>query len=117
MSHYAEIDNDGIVQRVLVVEEDFIDSGAMGDPAKWIKTSYNTTGGIHKLSGTPLRKNYAGIGHKYDEARDAFIAQQPYPSWTLNETTCYWEAPTPMPTDSPYYSWDEASTSWVTITE
>lgn len=117
MAHYAQIDGDNIVQRVLVVEQDFIDTGKMGDPTKWIKTSYNTVGGMHKLGGTQLRKNYAGIGHKYDEARDAFIAQQPYPSWTLNETTCQWEAPIPMPTDGPYYSWDEDTTSWVTITE
>ena len=117
MAHYAQIDGDNIVQRVLVVEQDFIDTGKMGDPTKWIKTSYNTSGGIHQLNGTPLRKNYAGIGHKYDEARDAFIAPQPYPSWTLSETTCQWEAPIPMPTDGPYYSWDEDTTSWVTITE
>ena len=76
------------------------------------QTSYNTSGGVHLLGGTPFRKNYAGIGYTYDEQRDAFIPPQPYPSWVLNEDSCLWDAPVPMPTDG-VYSWDEATTSWV----
>ena len=80
--------------------------------AIWKQTSYNTHGGVHKLDGTPLRKNHAGIGYKYDEDRDAFIPKQPYPSWTLNETTCQWEAPSARPDDGKDYSWNESTKSW-----
>ena len=107
MSHFAKIEN-GIVTQVIVAEQDFIDSGAVGD--SWIQTSYNTYGGQHP-EGRPLRKNYAGIGFTYDSQRDAFIPPQPYASWTLNENTCLWDAPTPMPTDG-IYIWDESTTSW-----
>jgi len=72
-------------------------------------------GGVHTGGGTPFRKNYAGIGYTYDAQRDAFIPPQPYPSWVLNEDTCLWDAPVPMPTDGQMYSWDEATTSWVEI--
>ena len=88
MAHFAEVIN-GIVKRVIVAEQDFIDSGAVGNPSNWKQTSYNTHGGIHKLGGTPLRKNYAGINYTYDEQRDAFIPPKPYPSWNLNESTQY----------------------------
>ena len=115
MAHFANIDENNIVINVIVVEQDVVDTGKLGDPSKWIQTSYNTVGGVHQLGGTQLRKNYAGIGHKYDATRDAFISPQPYPSWILNETTCQWEAPIPMPTDGPYYSWDEETTNWITI--
>ena len=77
------------------------------------QTSYNTNGGVHALGGTPFRKNYAGLGYTYDAQRDAFIPPQPYPSWQLNEDTCLWNSPVPMPTDDKRYSWDEATTSWV----
>ena len=77
----------------------------------WRQTSYNTYAGTHKLGGTPFRKNYAMIGGKYDEDRNAFIPKKPYPSWTLNETTCQWEAPTAMPTDG-HYSWNEETQQW-----
>lgn len=80
----------------------------------WKKTSYNTSGGVHNNGGTPFRKNYAGIGFTYDESRDAFIPQQPYPSWVLNEETCLWDAPTPMPVvEGKMFTWDEDTTSWV----
>ena len=78
----------------------------------WKQTSYNTIGGVHKLGGTPLRKNHAGIGHTYDEDRDAFIAPKPYPSWILNETTCRWEAPVAKPDDENNYNWNETTTNW-----
>jgi len=116
MSHYAQIDGNNIVTRVLVIEQDVIDTGLFGDPSSFIQTSYNTVGGIHALGGTPLRKNYAGIGFVYDKQRDAFYPQRPYPSWTLNEDTCLWEPPVPMPTDGNTvvtYLWDEITTSWI----
>ena len=77
------------------------------------RTSYNTKGGEHKLGGTPFRKNYAGIGHLYDPVRDAFYSESPYPSWTLNESTCYWEAPTPMPETGDAWWWKEDTAEWV----
>lgn len=112
MSHFAKVEN-GIVTQVIVAEQDVIDSGLFG--TSWVQTSYNTAGGVHKNGGTPLRKNYAGIGFTYDANRDAFIPPQPYPSWTLNETTCLWEAPTPMPTDGKRYMWDEPTMSWIEV--
>jgi hypothetical protein len=105
MSHFAEIDNDNIVQRVIVAEQDFINSGAVGDSFRWVQTSYNNN----------FRKNYAGKGYTYDKARDAFIPPQPYPSWLLDEDTCRWDAPTPMPNDGKMYGWDEDTTSWKEI--
>ena len=105
MSHFAEIDKDGIVQRVIVAEQDFINSGVVGDSFNWIQTSYNNN----------FRKNYAGIGHTYDKTKDAFIAPQPYPSWLLDEDTCRWNAPTPYPDDDKRYTWDEDTTSWKEI--
>ena len=110
MSHYAKIEN-GIVVQVIVAEEDFIATGALGDPANWIQTSYNTHGGKHP-EDRPLRKNYAGVGYAYDEQRDAFIPPQPFASWLLNEDTCLWDAPVAMPTDDKKYAWDEESVSW-----
>jgi len=96
MSHFAEISgSNNIVIRVIVAEQDFIDSGAVGTGSNWVRTSYNTRYGVNKLGGTPLRKNYAGIGHTYDVGRDAFIAAQPEPSasipYVLNEVSCSWE--------------------------
>ena len=78
----------------------------------WKQTSYNTLGGVHRLGGTPFRKNHAGIDYTYDEDRDAFISKQPYPSWTLNETTCQWEAPVAYPDDGKSYTWNETITNW-----
>jgi len=111
MAHFAEVVN-GIVRRVIVAEQDFIDSGAVGIPSRWVQTSYNTHGGVHKLGGTPLRKNYAGIGYTYDEQRDAFIPPRPYQSWNLNEDTCLWESPIPYPNDNKPYLWNETTGSW-----
>ena len=80
--------------------------------AIWVQTSYNTIGGVHKLGGTPLRKNHAGIGYTYDEDRDAFIPKKPYASWILNETTCLWDSPVVKPDDDQIYNWNETTTSW-----
>ena len=115
MSHFAQIDGNNIVTQVIVIEQDVVDTGLFGDPNSWIQTSYNTSGGIHLLGGTPLRKNYAGIGYTYDITRDAFIPPKPFNSWTLNETTCLYEAPILMPDDGKMYSWDEETTSWTEI--
>jgi hypothetical protein len=112
MSHFAKVEN-GIVTQVIVAEQDVIDSGLFG--TGWVQTSYNTQGGVHLNGGTPLRKNYAGIGYTYDSGRDAFIPPQPYASWTLNEATCLWEAPTPEPMDDKRYTWDEPTISWIEI--
>ena len=114
MSHFAKIEN-GIVIQVIVVEQDVLDTGLFGDPTSWVQTSYTPSGGAHRLGGTPLRKNYAGIGYTYDSGRDAFIAPKPFESWVLDEATCYWTAPTPMPSDGKDYKWDEATTSWVEV--
>ena len=114
MSHFAKVEN-GTVTQVIVVEQDVLDTGLFGDPSLWVQTSYNTLGGVHVLGGTPLRKNYAGVGYTYDSGRDAFIPPTPFNSWTLNEDSCLWEAPTPMPNDGKQYQWDEATLSWIEI--
>tara|TARA_R100000773_G_scaffold27415_1_gene23715 strand:- start:18 stop:395 length:378 start_codon:yes stop_codon:yes gene_type:complete len=125
MAHYAKV-TDGIVTRVIVAEAEFFKTFVDDSPGEWIQTSYNTKGGIHYQpnSDTPssdqskaLRKNYAGIGFIYDRDKDAFYEPQPYPSWTLNTTNCVWEPPTAKPSDGKPYRWDEASKSWVEITE
>lgn len=115
MSHFAKVE-DGIVTSVLVAEQDFIDT----QEGTWVQTSYNTRGGKHYApnsniedDGTPLRKNYAGLGYTYDSTRDAFYGQKPWDSWVLNETTCKWEAPVPYPDDGKHYVWDEPTTSYV----
>jgi hypothetical protein len=119
MAHFAEIDAEGTVLRVLVVADAQEDRGQefladdLGLGGTWKKTSYNTVGGVHSNGGTPYRKNYAGIGFKYDNALDAFIPPKPFASWTLNEDTCLWEAPTPMPVEEgKFFTWDEDTTSW-----
>jgi hypothetical protein len=118
MSHFAKVEN-GKVAQVIVAEQDFISTGALGDPANFVQTSYNTRGNVHYGAdgqpddGVALRGNYAGIGYTYDSEHDVFYAPQPFPSWTLNETSWIWEAPTPYPTDGKVYHWDEATTSWV----
>jgi hypothetical protein len=114
MAHFAKV-IDGIVTEVLVIEQDVIDTGLFGDPALWVQTSYNTHGGQHP-EGRPLRKNYAGIGYTYDAERDAFIAPQPFPSWTLNEDTCLWVSPVPMPDDGKQYIWDEETQAYCQAT-
>lgn len=112
MANYAYIDDQNIVTQVIVADQEFIDSGAVGDPARWVQTSYNTRGGQHANGGTPLRKNYAGIGYTYDRARDAFIPPKPFASWLLDEASCLWFAPVPMPNDGYAYIWDESSVGW-----
>ena len=104
MSHFAKLNNN-VVTEVIVSEQDFINSGAVGDSFLWLQTSY---------SGS-FRKNYAAVGHTYDKTKDAFIAPKPYPSWTLVEDTCQWEAPVSYPTDGQSYSWDEDTTAWAVI--
>ena len=121
MGHFAKVEN-GIVTRVIVSEQDFINSGAVGDPNDWIRTSYNTRGGVHydPSTGEPsadqskaLRKNYAGPGYSYNAGIDAFVPPKPYDSWTLNAETGLWDPPTPYPDDGNSYSWDEGSQSWI----
>jgi hypothetical protein len=111
MAHYAKV-VDGIVTQVIVAEPEFFETFIDSSPGDWIQTSYNTHGGVHLNGGTPLRKNFAGIGMTYDKQRDAFIRPQPFLSWTLNEETCLWEPPTPKPTDDEIYQWNESTTSW-----
>jgi hypothetical protein len=115
MSHFAKVVS-GIVTQVIVAESEFFQTFVDSSPGEWIQTSYNTYGGKHQNGGTPLRKNYAGIGYTYDSGRDAFIPPKPYPSWTMSEETCLWSAPTPMPTDNKTYKWDEATLAWVEVT-
>ena len=121
MAHFAEIDADNLVVRVLVVPDVQENRGQeyladdLGLGGTWKKTSYNTQGGVHVNGGTPYRKNYAGIGYTYDAARDAFIPPKPFASWTLNEDTCNWDAPVAMPTDGKMYRWDEATTNWIEV--
>ena len=102
MSHFAKLNNNTVTE-VIVSEQDFINSGAVGDSFLWVQTSYNGN----------FRKNFAAVGYTYDKTKDAFIAPKPYPSWTLVEDTCQWQAPTAMPDDGQAYTWDEDTTSWV----
>lgn len=123
MGHYAKVNNN-IVERVIVAQAEFFSKFIDDSPGIWLKTSYNTRGGVHYEpdSNTPsqdqskaLRKNYAGIGYTYDSVRDAFIPPKPYPSWLLNEQTCLWEAPVPYPNDGKDYVWDESIQNWVEV--
>ena len=132
MSHFAKVENDvviktvlgpngeivetvkadNIVTQVIVAEQDFIDTGVMGDPSLWVQTSYNTQEGVHLLGGTPFRKNFAAVGFTYDRERDAFYGPKPFPSWTLIEESCQWQSPVPYPTDDKKYRWNESTLSW-----
>ena len=107
MAHYAKVES-GVVTEVIVAEQEHIDTLS----GTWIQTSYNTSSGQHTGGKTPLRKNFAGIGSIYDSTKDAFYSPQPYLSWTLNETTCEWEAPVAHPDDGKAHEWDESTTSW-----
>ena len=115
MAHYAKV-RDGIVTEMIVAEPEFFNNFVDSTPGEWIQTSYNTKGGVHSDGGTPLRKNFAGIGYTYDLALDAFYAPQPYPSWTLNESTCLWEAPVEKPDDGNLYRWNETDQQWDEVT-
>ena len=122
MAHYAFLNMQNIVTEVIVGKDE------TDGPTNWEmhygnfreqvckRTSYNTRGGVHTNGGTPFRKNYAGIGYKYDESRDAFIPPQPYNSWSLDENTCTWVAPIAMPSDNNRYDWDEDNQQWIQIT-
>ena len=108
--HFAKVKNN-IVQQVIVAEQDVIDS--FSDSNLWIQTSYNTLKGEHLLGGTPLRKNFAGVGFTYDATRDAFIAPKPpYDSWLLDEDTCRWKAPKELPDINNRYNWNEENQEW-----
>jgi hypothetical protein len=112
MAHFAKVEN-GIVTKVVVAEPEYFENFIDTSPGQWIQTSYNTIGGIHRLGGTPLRKNYAGIGYTYDSIRDAFIPPKPYNSWILNEDSCLWQSPVSKPNDGGLYNWNEDTQSWV----
>tara|TARA_R110002153_G_C12917357_1_gene454270 strand:+ start:118 stop:471 length:354 start_codon:yes stop_codon:yes gene_type:complete len=116
MAHYAKV-KDNIVVQIIVAEANFFENFVDETPGTWIQTSYNTRGGIHTEGGTPLRKNFAGIGFSYDNFRDAFIPLKPFQSWTLNEDSCLWEPPVAYPdADSDErYKWNEETTSWQLI--
>jgi len=113
MAHFAKVVDSKVVQ-VIVAEPEFFNTFVDSSPGAWIQTSYNTHGGQHP-EGRPLRKNYAGIGYSYDAGRDAFIPQKPFASWTLNDTTCLWDAPVAMPTDGKVYRWNEETVNWVEV--
>jgi hypothetical protein len=121
MAHFAKLGTGNIIEKVVVVSNDVATTEQAGvdflnklygTNDVWKQTSYNTRGGVHRLSGTPFRKNYAGIGFKYDQTRDAFIPPKSYNSWTLNETTCLWEAPVARPEDDQDYMWNETTRQW-----
>jgi hypothetical protein len=111
MTHFARV-QDGTVTEVIVIEQDMIDTGLWGPPQEWIQTSYNTHAGVHAQGGTPLRKNYAGVGYTYDEALDAFIPPKPFDSWVLDETIGQWKAPIDYPDDGNAYVWNEEVQQW-----
>ena len=121
MAHFAKLGIGNKVLKVEVVSNDIATTEQAGRDFlnniyntndTWFQTSYNTYGGEHRLGGTPFRKNYAGIGYKYDQTRDAFIPKKPFNSWILNETTCLWEAPVVYPTDGQRYDWNETNQTW-----
>tara|TARA_Y100001938_G_C8089604_1_gene434236 strand:- start:1938 stop:2339 length:402 start_codon:yes stop_codon:yes gene_type:complete len=129
MAHFAKLGVGNIVLEVHVVSNDIATTEQEGveflqnlykSRDVWKKTSYNTRGGVHRLGGTPFRKNFAGVGYKYDSNRDAFIAKKPYESWTLNEDSCIWQPPVPEPelTDEQienrdFYVWNETNQTWI----
>ena len=121
MAHYALLNESNVVTQVITGKDEG-DGGIdweqhygefHGQVCK--RTSLNTFAGVHLKGGVPYRKNYAGIGYTYDAVRDAFIPPQPFPSWQLNEDTCLWQAPVPMPTDGALYEWNEATVNWVPV--
>lgn len=123
MAHFAKVEN-GIVTEVIVADQDFINSGLVGNPENWVQTSYNTRGGVHYDPDTnepsvdqtkAFRKNYAGLGYIYDPQRDAFVPPRQFNSWNLNEDTCLWEPPVPYPIDGNIYVWDETELNWKKI--
>ena len=101
MSHFAKIDSNNIVTEVIVAEQDFIDSGSVGDSSLWIQTSYNGN----------FRKQFASIGHTYDKVNDVFITPQLYASWTL-DASFDWQPPIAYPDDDKKYTWNEETEAW-----
>jgi hypothetical protein len=120
MSYFAKVEN-GIVTEVISAEQDFINSGAVGDPSSWVQTSYNTRGGIHygpdgkPDEGIALRANYASSGFIYDATNDVFYQPQPFPSWIISAPTWNWQAPVPHPNDGKRYRWDETTLTWILV--
>jgi hypothetical protein len=121
MAHFAKLGTGNIVERVEIVHNNIATTEQAGVDFLntlyktndiWKQTSYNTIGGKHLLGGVPFRKNHAGIGFKYDQYKDAFIPPKPHNSWTLNETTCLWEAPVVYPSDGQRYNWNETIKNW-----
>ena len=130
MAHFAKLTIGNIVEKIEVVSNDIATTEQAGidflnnlykTNDVWKQTSYNTHAGVHKLGGTPFRKNYAGIGFHYDDQKDAFIGIKPYNSWVFDEDTCRWDAPVALPDDavfnggSIYYEWEESNTNWKAI--
>ena len=122
MAHYAKV-VDGKVTNIIVAEAQFFDTFVDDSPGDWIQTSYNTHGGQHLNGGTPLRKNFANIGGNYDRVNDAFYNNQPFPSWTLNNSTFIWEPPLTRPNNGKAYYWNETAyqsdntKGWIEITD
>ena len=120
MTYYAVLDENNIVTQIKTAgdETDFNGEVEWNEKTGLVhkRTSYNTSGGVHILEGTPFRKNYAGVGYTFDVIRDAFIPPQTLSSWILNEDTCHWEAPTARPDDGKQYTWNENTTSWDEVT-
>ena len=121
MAHFAKLGAGNIVVAVHIVSNDIATTEQAGidflnnlykSRDIWRQTSYNTYAGEHSLGGTPFRKNFAGVGYRYDQTKDAFIPPQPYNSWTLNETTCVWDPPVPYPSDGKMYIWNETTKQW-----
>lgn len=112
---YAEIGQDGVVTRVIVADQNFINSGLVGDAANWVKTNYDTSLGVNTKGEIPLRKNYAGKGYVYDKAMDAFIVPKPFDSWNLNTATASYDAPKQAPKDGSSYIWDEKQQNWIKV--
>lgn len=112
MSHFAQVDDNNIVLQVIVAEQEYIDSGAVGDPSKWIQTSYNTRAGKHINGGTPFRKNFAGIGMIWDPVRDAFYSPQPSPRFTFNEESGTWDYPPKPEGDIRRYTYNFTKDDW-----
>jgi hypothetical protein len=110
MAHFAQVENNIVTQVIVADTKEWCEANLGGT---WVQTSYNTIGNVHTLGGTPLNKNYAGIGYTWDGV--GFSAPRPFESWTLNKDTYIWEAPVAMPTDGKMYKWDEATTSWVEV--
>jgi hypothetical protein len=112
MTHFAKVLN-GIVTQVIVAEPEFFNTFVDSSPGEWIETCYGAFCGKDEHGNVALRKNYAGIGYKYDSARDAFIPPCQYKKWVLNEETCIYEPPIPIPLDEKPYDWDDENGQWV----